>query len=167
MASGTLPSLFEPSSIDGRILIDGGVVNNYPIDKVRAMGADVVIGVDVQHDLSKRDALLSATEILLQINNYRTVRDMVAKSKKTDIYIKPNIESFTVIEFDRTGEIIESGVLAAKEKLTELKEISSKAKIIRNPVDYKGLNDTITINRLIINGNNQHTERLCKGKASI
>lgn len=164
MASGTLPSLFEPSSIDGRVLIDGGVVNNYPIDKVKNMGADVVIGVDVQHNLSNRDALLSATEILLQINNYRTVRDMVEKSKKTDIYIKPDIEDYSVIEFDKTGEIIESGVSAAKVKLTELKAIAKKSTIKRKPIDYKSLNDTIIINRLIINGNNQHTRGFVKGK---
>ncbi|RRQ50848.1 patatin [Maribacter algicola] len=164
MASGTLPSLFEPSSIDGRVLIDGGVVNNYPIDKVRNMGADVIIGIDVQHDLSKRDALLSATEILSQINNYRTVRDMMEKSKKTDIYIKPDIEAFSVIEFDKADAIIEKGVTAAKEKLEDLKEISSKGTVVRNPIDYKGLNDSITINRLIINGNNQHTRGYVKGK---
>ena len=44
MASGTLPSLFEPSTIRGQVLIDGGVVNNYPIDEVREMGADIIIG---------------------------------------------------------------------------------------------------------------------------
>ncbi len=92
MASGTFPSLFEPVTIDGKVLIDGGVVNNYPIDKVRAMGADIIIGVDVQHGLSDRESLLSATEILLQINNYRSVADMVEKAADTDIYIQPKIE---------------------------------------------------------------------------
>lgn len=164
MASGTLPSLFEPSSIDGRVLIDGGVVNNYPIDKVKDMGADVIIGIDVQHGLSSRDALLSATEILLQINNYRTVRDMVEKSKKTDIYIKPKIEGFTVIEFDKTGEIIERGEIAAKEKMNELEQLAGSSISRKVPVNIIGVNDTITINRLIINGNNQHTRGYVKGK---
>ncbi len=164
MASGTLPSLFEPSSIDGKVLIDGGVVNNYPIDKVRDMGADIVIGVDVQHDLSSRDALLSATEILLQINNYRTVRDMVEKARKTDIYIKPDIEGFTVIEFDKTGEIIESGEKAAKEKFEDLKKIARKPFREKKGIHITSLKDTLTINRLIINGSNQHTRGYVKGK---
>ncbi len=47
MASGALPSLFEPAIIDDKVLIDGGVVNNYPIEKVREMGADIIIGVDI------------------------------------------------------------------------------------------------------------------------
>lgn len=57
MASGTLPSLFEPSILNGKVLIDGGVVNNYPIEEVKNMGANFIIGVDVQHGLRDRDAL--------------------------------------------------------------------------------------------------------------
>ncbi|MGB5317061.1 MAG: patatin-like phospholipase family protein, partial [Robiginitalea sp.] len=76
MASGTFPSLFMPAEVDGKILIDGGVLNNYPIDRVRALGADIIIGVDVQHGLRVREELNSATEVLLQINNYRTVGQM-------------------------------------------------------------------------------------------
>ena len=164
MASGTLPSLFEPSSIGEKVLIDGGIVNNYPIDKVRAMGADIVIGVDVQHGLSSRDALLSATEILLQINNYRTVKDMQEKSKKTDIYIKPDIENYTVIEFDKTDEIIEKGEIAAKEKFAELQKVATMPRYFKKPISTIGLNDTITINRLVINGNHKHTRGYVKGK---
>ncbi len=55
MASGTFPSLFEPAEIDGAILIDGGVLNNYPINEVKAKGADIIIGVDVQHGLRDRE----------------------------------------------------------------------------------------------------------------
>ncbi len=79
LASGTLPSLFEPTILDGKILIDGGVVNNYPLDEVKKLGADIIIGVDVQHGLSDREGLLSATEILLQINNFRTAAAMTGK----------------------------------------------------------------------------------------
>ena len=164
MASGTLPSLFEPSSIDDKVLIDGGVVNNYPIDKVIELGADIIIGVDVQHGLSNRDALLSATEILLQINNYRTVEAMVKKSLKTDIYIQPKIENFSVIEFDKANDIIKSGELAAMEKYQDLKEVSSDYIKNQKQVPIIGLGDSIMINRLLIEGNNEHTRGYVKGK---
>ncbi len=164
MASGTLPSLFEPSSIDDKVLIDGGVVNNYPVDKVKDLGANFIIGVDVQHGLSERDGLLSATEILLQINNYRTVADMVEKSQKTDIYIQPEIENYTVIEFDKADEIIKSGELAAIEKFQELKQVSSEYSKGPNPVPAIGLEDSIMINRLIIKGDDVHTRGYVKGK---
>ena len=97
MASGTLPSLFEPFTIEGKVLIDGGVVNNYPIEEVKKMGADIIIGVDVQHGLRDRSDLLSATEILLQINNFRTAEDMIVKSAQTDIYIKPDMSNYSVM----------------------------------------------------------------------
>ncbi|NNK20767.1 MAG: patatin-like phospholipase family protein, partial [Flavobacteriaceae bacterium] len=80
LASGTFPSLFQPAEVDGQILIDGGVLNNYPVEELRAMGADIVIGVDVQHGLRDRSSLASATDILLQINNFRTIKDMQRKS---------------------------------------------------------------------------------------
>jgi len=164
LASGTLPSLFEPTTINDKVLIDGGVVNNYPIDEVRAMGADLIIGVDVQHGLSDRDALLSATEILLQINNYRTVADMQIKSAKTDIYIKPQIEEFSVIDFNRLAEIVKKGEDAANLKLEELKKIGSKDVPEKRAIPVVGAKEELTVNRLLIEGNTDHTRGYVKGK---
>lgn len=164
MASGTLPSLFEPTSIDGKVLIDGGVINNYPIDKVKEMGADIIIGVDVQHGLANRETLLSATEILLQINNYKTVEDMVEKSRKTDIYIKPQIEKFSVIDFDKSNEIVKSGELAAMEKFIELQTLAGKTNTEKPSTAPIKATDTIEVNRLILLGDNNHTRGYVKGK---
>ncbi len=163
MASGTFPSLFEPSEIDGNILIDGGVVNNYPIDEVREMGADFIIGVDVQHDLASRESLNSATEILLQINNYRTVNDMKEKSEKTDVYIRPEINDFSVIDFERGDEIIKTGEEAASKKLEELSDISRNQEPRTDKVQIPVM-DSLTINRLIIRGNDRYTRGYIKGK---
>lgn len=164
MASGTFPSLFEPVTIDGKVLIDGGVVNNYPIDKVRDMGADIIIGVDVQHGLADRESLLSATEILLQINNYQTVADMVEKAANTDIYIKPKIEKYTVIEFNKGDEIVKTGELAAIAKYNELQQVSSGVQRTKpKVVPFKEI-DSLTINRLLISGDTIHTRGYVKGK---
>jgi NTE family protein len=164
MASGTFPSLFEPVTIDGKVLIDGGVVNNYPIEKVRDMGADIIIGVDVQHGLSNRESLLSATEILLQINNFQGVADMVEKVEDTDIYIKPEIEKYTVIEFNKANEIVETGELAAIAKYNELKQLSSEIDSSKPIVAPIKATDSIIINRLIISGDTTHTRGYVKGK---
>ncbi len=164
MASGTLPSLFTPAIIDGKVLIDGGVVNNYPIEKVRAMGADVIIGVDVQHGLSDRESLLSATEILLQINNYQTAANMIKKSASTDIYIKPNIESYSVIDFNKTDKIMKTGELAAIGKFNELTQHATQAKAPKAYVKPYKLSDSITINRLMVSGDNDHSRGYVKGK---
>ncbi|WP_421810287.1 patatin-like phospholipase family protein [Flagellimonas sp.] len=165
MASGTFPSLFEPSEIDGDILIDGGVVNNYPIDKVKALGADVIIGVDVQHNLSTRESLSSATEILLQINNYRTVNDMKKKSEETDIYIRPDIDEFSVIDFGRSKEIVASGEAAARTKMDALQSLASEQNYVPEPKKERiHAMDSLTVNRLIIRGNDKYTRGYIKGK---
>lgn len=167
MASGTFPSLFEPSEIDGEVLIDGGVVNNYPIDEIKALGADIIIGVDVQHGLATRESLESATEILLQINNYRTVKDMKKKAQQTDIYIRPDIDDFSVIDFDRSLEIVESGEIAAYTQLKTLKEIAARQQMTPTPKKRIAVKDSLIINRLILEGNDRYTRGYIKGKLRL
>ncbi|WP_019669186.1 patatin-like phospholipase family protein [Eudoraea adriatica] len=164
MASGTFPSLFEPAEIDGQILIDGGVINNYPVLEVKKLGADIIIGVDVQHDLRSRENLQSATEILLQLNSFRTVAKMKEKAMETDIYIKPDIENYSVMDFDLADAIIENGRLAALEQLDALKELAARQKgpdkELRNIIPK----DSIVINRLILEGNINYSRAYVKGK---
>lgn len=162
-ASGAFPSLFEPVRINGRTLIDGGVVNNYPIDEVREMGADIIIGVDVQDPLSAADELRSASKVLLQINNYRTVRGMKEKIEKTDIYIKPDISDFTVISFKEGGNIIKNGYDAALRMKSPLDSLSllqdnppAKETKIPDPAPFK-------IRNVLISGNQQYSRRYIKG----
>ncbi len=167
LASGTLPSLFGPVEIDGQVLIDGGVVNNYPIEEIKKLGADVVIGVDVQHGLRDREALLSATEILLQINNFRTVQGMEQKSKLTDIYIKPGVENYSVISFNLGDEIIKTGEVAAKEKYTELAELALRQKGHVEPRVRIPVQDSIEVDRLVLKGNFNYTRGYIKGKLRL
>ena len=164
MASGTLPSLFEPAPIGDKILIDGGVVNNYPIGKVKDMGADIIIGIDVQHGLRDRDDLASATEILLQINNYRSAVDMVEKMKSTDVYIKPNIADHSVIDFNSGQKIIDGGAKAAREKFEELKKLAGYQKKERKAIAPVKFDDSLIVKQLILRGNENYTRGYVKGK---
>lgn len=165
-ASGALPSVFEPVQIGEKVLIDGGVINNYPIDEVRAKGADIIIGVDVQDDLSGRESLIAATDILLQISNYRTVMGMKEKSKKTDVYIKPNIKDFNVLSFDKGEAILKSGYYAGIEKKTMLDSIASlqlnKNRTVKTIQPYT--KDTFRLSGYDIMGNERYTRAYFKGK---
>ena len=167
LASGTFPSLFQPSELEGEVLIDGGVLNNYPVEELRAMGADFIIGVDVQHGLRDRASLMSATEILLQINNFRTIKDMERKSALTDIYIKPAMDKFSVIDFALKNTIINTGKEAALEHEEALKSLASRQKkpFIKKPNVVPV--DSLIVNRLIINGNDNFTRGYIKGKLRI
>ena len=167
LASGTFPSLFQPSELEGEVLIDGGVLNNYPVEELRALGADFIIGVDVQHGLRDRASLMSATEILLQINNFRTIKDMERKSVLTDIYIKPAMDKFSVIDFALKNTIINTGKEAALEHEEALKSLASRQKkpFIKKPNVVPV--DSLIVNRLIINGNDNFTRGYIKGKLRI
>lgn len=167
MASGALPSLFEPVRIGNRLLIDGGVVNNYPIREVKAMGADVIIGVDVQHGLRTRDGLISATEILLQVNNYRTVLDMEEKRKMTDIYINPEVSNFSVIDFNLYDRIIESGTVAAEKRFGDLKKLSKIQHIAEDKIAKITPKENLTIDYLTLKGSADYSRGYVKGKLRL
>lgn len=164
MASGTFPSLFEPAEVNGRILIDGGVLNNYPVEELRERGVQLVIGVDVQHGLRDREALSSATGILMQINNYRTVGDMAEKSKRTDIYIKPPIDEYSVIDFNRIDTLIASGEAAARQSLEAMRKAAARQRAKPAARPHIQRVDTIAVNRLLLEGNNSYSRGYVKGK---
>lgn len=166
-ASGAFPSLFQPVEIDGKLLVDGGVVNNYPIDKLRAKGVDIIIGVDVQDGLMTREELKSAPDILMQINNYRTIEDMVVKSKKTDIYIKPDIKGFSVISFDDLQEIVKRGTNAAIKQANYLKDVaSSQTKTLKQQQLIQPL-DSIRFKKVEFSGHEKYTKSYLLGKLKI
>jgi NTE family protein len=166
-ASGAFPSLFQPVIINDQILIDGGVVNNYPIDELRAKDVDVIIGVDVQDDLASRKDLSSAPDILLQINNFRTIKDMKIKSIKTDVYIKPDIKDFNVISFSEGRKIIDRGEVAAINMSQMLKAVSLKqANNLRVPIKVIP-KDSISINAIYVEGLEKYTRSYVMAKLKL
>jgi NTE family protein len=129
IASGALPTLYNPVEINGRLLIDGGVVDNYPIEELLAKGVDVVIGVDVQDGLKSREELKGVTSLLSQINNFSMIEKMAQKQKATNIYIKPDIKGFSVVDFERGEAIIFKGKQKALEFVPVLLPyVNSKSK---------------------------------------
>lgn len=167
-ASGALPSLFSPVLLDDRVLIDGGVVNNYPVEELRKRGANFIIGVDVQDGLRGKDELKSAPEMLLQINNYRTIEAMRDKVAQTDIYIKPNIEGYTVVDFDRGAEIIKGGQEKAKAYDDAFRKLAAlQHKTYTKPELKLNQQDTLRIKSVAINGNAYYTRSYILGKLKI
>lgn len=163
LASSAFPTLFSPVELNGRLLIDGGVVNNYPVEQVRKMGADYIIGVDVQDDLKDREALRDATRILVQISNLQMIEAMKNKIESTNIYIKPDIQQFNIISFKQGNEIIKKGEVATIpfiEKLKKLAETNPKQIQIPSPIQT----DSIHIDKISINEINNYTRSYVIGK---
>ena len=126
VASSSIPTIFYPVEIEGKLLVDGGVINNYPVERLRELGVDFVIGVDVQEELRNRKDLQGITTIFSQISNFNTQGQMETKRELTDIYIKPDIKGFNVLSFENGKKIIENGEHAARKFLTELSVFQNK-----------------------------------------
>jgi NTE family protein len=133
LASAAFPTLFTPIEIDGQLLIDGGVANNFPVDEVKNLGADLIIGVDVQDGLWDKNQLKNATKILVQITNLHSIEQMKNKIKGTDIYITPDIKNFGVLSFDRGREIIQIGEEAAFAVYEKIKTLSTDQNYFKKP----------------------------------
>lgn len=163
IASSAFPSLFSPVEIDGKILVDGGVVNNYPIEEVRKLGADIIIGVDVQNDLYDRTQLRDATKILVQITNLQSIERMRKNVTNTDIYIKPDVTQYGVISFDKGNEIIRKGEEATFAVYEQIKNIVDESNPYRKPKLELG-SDSIQIRAINSNELDNYTKEYVIGK---
>jgi len=166
-ASGAIPTLFRPVEINGQLLTDGGVVNNYPIEKLKLKKMDYIIGVDVQDSLVSREKLKSGLDIMTQVNNFRTINAMKSKRHLTDIYIRPNIQDFTVLSFDEGKTIIDNGLIAALEKYSELEDLAKLQGNIESDNKPVKILDSIYFDEILINGNNTFPRNYIKGKLKV
>ena len=116
-ASMSVPGMFAPVELDGRILGDGGLVNNLPVDVVRAMGADIVIAVNIGTPLMSRDQLQSVVGYASQMLNILTeqnVRTQLAQLRPGDILISPDLGNLTFIDFAAAPKFVQLGIQAAE-----------------------------------------------------
>ena len=107
-ASMSVPGMFAPVELDGKVLGDGGLVNNLPVDVVRAMGADIVIAVNIGTPLMSRDQLSSVVGYASQMVNILTeqnVRAQLAQLRPQDILISPDLGDLTFIDFAEGPEV--------------------------------------------------------------
>ena len=127
-ASMAIPVVFKPVKMGNMRLVDGGVLNNLPVDVAREMGADYVIGVDVQ-DLPKgADQLQTGTQILGQITNWLCMNKYEENKKKTDIVIRVNTDGYSAASFTEAAidTLIRRGEEAAMAHWDELVALRQK-----------------------------------------
>ncbi len=116
-SSMSVPGVFAPTEIDDRILGDGGLVNNVPVDVIRAMGADVVIVVNIGTPLSGREALSSVGGLTGQMINILTeqnVQRSLAKLTPADVLITPSLGPLSAGDFDKVRDFIGLGELGTQ-----------------------------------------------------
>ncbi|MCE2570749.1 patatin-like phospholipase family protein [Motilimonas eburnea] len=126
-ASMSVPGVLRPMEIDGRLLADGGIVNNLPVDVLKEMGADIVIAVDIASPLSSKEQLDSYLMVLDQLTNFMTqssTQQQIALMTEQDILIQPAINAFGTGDFERMAQILPLGVVAAQLQRHELASLS-------------------------------------------
>ncbi len=151
-ASMAIPGVFTPIRKDSMVLVDGGIVNNYPADVVKAMGADIIIGVDVQNTLRKADKLSSAPDILGQIIDLTCQANHERNVKLTDTYIRVNVDGFSSASFSPSAidSLMRRGEEAARGQWNSLLALKKEIGISDNYVPkvhgpYTSLSDSRAI----------------------
>ena len=138
-ASMSIPGIFKPVEHNGRLLVDGGMLNNLPVDVCRQMGADIVIAVDLQQsELQPRKKadinaisgiadLLGLGGILEWITNRPDIDKYFENRKQADIYIHPDLPDADASSFGNKNAVrmIQAGTAAARNQLPELRKLVS------------------------------------------
>jgi len=147
-ASMSIPSVFSPYEIDGELYVDGGLVNNFPTDVIKQMGADIIIGVDVGAVLYKKEEINSIIKILDQSASFYNSRVSAVNAKLCDIYIRPDIKGISAIDFSDALSIIDRGVVAFRKVENKVDSIFGKYNL--QEIKYKDStnNNTININEI-------------------
>ena len=125
-ASMAIPGVIQPLEIDGRLLVDGGIVRNLPAEDARALGADILICSDVSDPLEEADQLANLVDILLQTVAFQMTASTAEQRALCDVVIDPDIGGLSMFTFEQAPEWIERGVAATRDKLPELRGIAGR-----------------------------------------
>lgn len=127
-ASMSVPGAFAPIEVDGRLLADGGLVRNLPVDVARAMGADVIIAVNVGTPLLPREQVVGALGVTQQMFNILTeqnVQASLAQLKPADILITPDLNGISFLDFSNPRQAIQRGEAAARAVADRLRTLAA------------------------------------------
>ncbi|MEM1177380.1 MAG: patatin-like phospholipase family protein [Acidobacteriota bacterium] len=163
-ASMAIPGYFTPVTIDERTYIDGGVIDNLPIDEVRAMGADIVIAINLGNTLVENETQ-TLTQILGQTTSMLTRRNVDPQLERADLVINPQVSDFGLLNFQVAREIIEAGALAARSQVEELKEyayVDPYRAVERRPIP-----EAVTVDAVVIEGESRVDRRIIEADVPI
>ena len=166
-ASGSFPTLLNPVTIDNKLLVDGGVANNFPITIMKAKGMDIIIGVDVEGRLFNKENLNSAIAILNQIVSYQLYQKSEKEKELLDVYIHPDIFDYTIVDFDKKIEILEKGTTEAQKFREVFKEIANKQFIKKDKKNTVLIPSKKVISKIDLQGSKNYTRAYVLGKLNI
>jgi NTE family protein len=155
-SSMAIPGYFSPVEYNGHFLVDGGVVNNYPVKEVKEMGAQIIIGGDVQSGLLEtKEQLNTVPAILDQITSFARVGANKVGDSLTDIHVRMKM-SYGIMDFDGYDSIIAFGEEVAEKYRKQIKALADSL----NSIEYRPMKhfmasppDSVPADTVIIRGN--------------
>src|SRR5258708_19000833 len=132
-SSMAIPSIFTAVEYDGKKLVDGGVVRNFPVNDVRQMGADLVIGSDVAGALPSSQQVTNPIQVLLQVAFFREAEDTRTQIPFCTIYVHQPLEKFGMGSFGESNEILDAGLEEGRRLYPRLKQLADSLNAIYGP----------------------------------
>ncbi|MCX6112719.1 MAG: patatin-like phospholipase family protein, partial [Proteobacteria bacterium] len=139
-ASMSIPTIFTPVEIDGRLLVDGGVINNLPVSEAKKWGANFIIAVDAAGPAYKKEEIDSFFKVMEQVVGLTSQKERQKERKLANVLIPINTNKYTITDFDDAKTLIDIGQKAAEPYMAGLSKLpkeEKKNKIKKKVVHYK------------------------------
>jgi NTE family protein len=169
-ASMAIPSIFSPMEIDGRLYIDGGVVNNFPVDRVKEMGADILIGVDVGFRPKTAEDNINFIGMIEQTVFMASHARMEANEELCNIYIKPELTGYGATSFTAADSLIARGERAAREYFDRFVALAESLNSLQEiPYEKPSFRpcDSLLLREIRVEGLEKVSGRLVSGKLNL
>jgi len=154
-SSMAIPSVFTAVEYNGKKLVDGGVIRNFPVRDVREMGADLVIGSSVADGLLPKEKVTNAVQVLMQIAFFKESEDYKEEIKLCDVYIHIPCDKYNAASFSFGDEIITMGIEEGKKYYPVFKKMADSLNALYGPsIPTRKLPspDSVFISDIEING---------------
>lgn len=158
-ASMAIPGVFTPVKEREMVLVDGGLLNNYPADVAKAMGADIILGISVQKDLRNEHKLKNVMDVISQVTDVACRNKYENNKLLTDLFIKIDTEGYGSTSFSSAAidTLIYRGEKTARENWAQLYDLKKKIGVEKSfipqqriPFAHSSTNNTIFVSRIIL-----------------
>ena len=167
-ASSSFPSLYSPYELNGRLLVDGGLIENLPIQLLKTKDIDHIIGSDVQSISHSRDELHSVFNVLDQISGFVNARNHRRDSAEALFIVRPDIPGAGVTTFELMDSIFRAGYREASRYRSQIRALGkSRTEIPLEPMHQHAKRDSLYLNQLHIPSSELASFGLIKRKLGL
>lgn len=168
-ASMAIPTVFTPIRQDSVLLVDGGLLHNFPVAEAKALGADIIIGVYTGRKLADKEDIDSFPSILAQAIFLLGIRDAEKQRQMVDLYIEPELKGYGPEDFSDADTILQRGYQAGQAKLEALRHLADSVYQLRprpDPIPMPRM-ERIWVDSIVIVGNRLIPEEQIRGKFGL